>query len=352
MKVLLTIYFTIILTNCNVWGQPGGGGGVIIQTLIDKNGNLISSHDSVLLIRKFILSGKEGLSVKEYDKTAENSSFPKHATVNRGGLYVRPYLNIIKEIKTPHQLIQFIYNRDTVFIEFEDIMEEGTGFSNWMDTLQLIPGSYKIPFRFLYDAYYIKNGTANDTKRFDSIAALARRGLTATTLPMLQPLGILYKMVDKRFTTIYQHTNNTIDTVTLPVKPVYVMNVQSISPGSNSIKMSVNASPMLERDTLLYRIIMNVPSFSLMGRRGQVNKDQQKTITFLKDLTTKPLYINGQLYTGHLKIFTAFSEFRPGSVQVSGVSMNVMYFNKGIFLRREYFPDIELDESREPVRPS
>lgn len=45
MKIFLTVYFAVILIQFDVWGQPGGGGGVIIQTLIDKNGTIISSND-------------------------------------------------------------------------------------------------------------------------------------------------------------------------------------------------------------------------------------------------------------------------------------------------------------------
>jgi hypothetical protein len=352
MKSFAILFFYFLLTSCFAQGQPGGGGGVIIQTLIDKNGHLISSRDSGLVIRKFILSDAVGLSVQEYHSNQEKSSFPKHATVNQGGLYIRPYIGVYDEIKMPHQLIQFIYRGDTVFVEFEDIkMKDGTGYSNWLDTLQLIPGRYKIPFRFLY-GYYTRNGTAADNKRYDSISALARRGITATTIPMLRNLGLLYIMINERFTTIYQNANNTFDTDCLPVKPVYVMKVGAIAIGKKRININVNAAPMLENDTLLYRILMQVPPLNTIAVMNRVNDDQLEAIRALNKLSFKQVYINRQPYTGYLKVFIPFSEFRPGNVTISGFSLSVFYFEDGILLHREDIPDIELDESDVPKRLS
>lgn len=339
-----------VLMGGKAWGQPGGGGGVIIQYLLDKQGNLIDSNDSGFVIRKFILSDKEGLSVREYFKTAESGSFPKHAAVRRGGLYVRPYLNMSKEVRAPHQLIQFAYKGDTTFVEFLDIMKEGLGHSNRLDTLQLIPGSFRIPFGHIED-HYIKKGTESDRKRFDSIRALAWRGLTVNTLPGLRRLGLLLELRHDRFTTVYRNADNTYDTLRLPVKPVYHVSVKSVRLESSSVNINLTDRPMIEDDTLLYRLLLDVRPGGIFPAE-KMDGDQQKAFDFIRDLSIKKLSVNDQAFSGRIKVFIPFAGPSIGGASVSGFHLQILNFDKGKLLRQEYIPDITLDESRIPKRPS
>lgn len=354
MKSLLIAIATIFSITNKTCGQPSGGGGIIIQNFIDKEGNLISSIDSSLIIRKFILSDTGGLTVKEYYKKDESISFEKHASIPHGGLYIPSSLGILQEIKMPHQLIQFAYKGDTTFVEFVDIMKQGMGISNFLDTLQLMPGYFRISFNIL-KGYYIKNGTAGDNRKFDSIQNLVYRGLTTTTLPILQPLGVIGRIIDKKFTTIYLHNNHTYDTVYLPIKPVYCMSVKSITLGSNSVSIYIDEPPMIEKDTLLYRILMNVPPFRMVTMKNKANDEQdeqQKTIAFIRALTTKTLYVNDQFFSGCLKVFIPFSDYAIGGVINSGFGLSILYFYKGKLIRQEDIPDIELDETDIPKRLS
>lgn len=350
MKLSLVTLLISVLMAGKAWGQPGGGGGVIIHHLIDKEGNLIDSNDSGLVIRKFILSDEEGLSVREYFKTAEEGSFPKHATVRRGGLYIRPYLNMSKRVRAPHQLIQFAYNGDTTFVEFLDIMKEGLGLSNRLDTLQLIPGLFGIPFGRIED-YYIRKGTESDRKRFDSIRALAWRGLTVNTLPGLRQLDLLLELRHDRFTTVYRNADHTYDTLRLPVKPVYHLSVKSIYLRSSSVNINITDPPMIEEDTLLYRLLVDVRPVGTFPVK-KMDDDQQKAFDFVRDLSTKKLTVNDRAFSGRIKVFIPFAGPSIGGTSVSGFRLHILRFDKGKLLKQEYIPDITLDESRIPKRHS
>ncbi len=329
--------------------QPGGGGGVIIHTITDKDGRQVDAHDPFLQIRMFYFNEKGGLNIREYFPSQQALSFPKHTSIGKKGMYIHPWLLANKRQSMPHQMLQFIYHADTIFLELENIqMEDGTGISDELDSLQLIPGWYKISFDALYTHYdyLLKQKKKEETQEFYRIQSLFKRGITRTTLEPLGTLDLLQNLNDNLFTTVYLQKDHTLDTLRLPAKPLYLLPSDSIFLSGQKLDLRLHDQPMILHDTVLYRILLQYQT----NRAAAFAPSPNTFLALVVNNKKYKIFTNGKPYSGYLKVFVPFSGFRPGNVNISGFNEYILLVEQGNIIKKEVIYDIDINETYQPVR--
>lgn len=351
MRILYacSLYALFTMLIGTVSAQPGGGGGIIINHILDKDGNVILKSDSALKIRTFYFNKGEGLSVREYTKKDAYQS--RHGQVQPNGIFIEPYLrNNGYKIGMPDQYLQLIYHRDTSLFEFRDIsMENGIGGSSFLDSLQLTGRSIRFSFTAIHRQYGQFRISPDSSKRneFYAIQRLCFR-LTSSSMIQLSKLGLVNELYDRRFNIVYNKPEG-LDSVALPQKPYYVLNHGSIKNEAASIQLNFKDPAMYEEGQSLYRLYLNIRPFDRLAGETYEHKVVN---AFLKDLPKKKLLINDLPFTGSLRVYIPFSGFRPGSVKISGTSLVIYHFSNGVMTDQQEWPDVDINDDHFPERPT
>jgi hypothetical protein len=344
--------FFLLIAATITFSQPGGG-GVLIQTIIDKNGVVVDSDDPALVIRTFVLSDTDGPSIRPYYLTEQEASY-KHQTLNRG-LYIYPYCYLHgSKVKAPDQVVQFMYSGDTTCFEFRDIpIPNGSGASSRIDTVQLIPGNYRFYLNIIKH-YSLNTKREWDAAILDSVGRILQenRSITYATLPILQKINFLESLGNERQPVVYVKEAERYDTAYLVRKPIYYLQINAFEISSTAIQLTIDDDPLLQNGQQLYRCLLMVPAPDIAAIRNYSDEKYQKVVALFKDMKTKPLYINGTAYTGVVKFFLPFHAFMPGAGSVSGYGLSIYTFKEGKLLQEKHVPDVDIDGEYQVVRPA
>ncbi len=351
---VITCCLLLQLISCYCCAQPGSpdGGGIVINTLLDKNGGVISSNDPFLIVRKFIISDGEGASIKEYSKEEETTYYGRHAAPAPGGLFIPPFIaKDFYQTTLPAQLVQFVFRGDTCSFEFRDI-QMAIGVSDHIDTLQLLPGHHRIYMDVLkfYGLIVNKSSTEDFAKAQSIHNLLSVKGVTTATKDTLEKSGLLAHMWQDPAPVIYRKQPAKNDTLYFTRKPVYRLWLKSFSITAKTIALQVIDFPMIENDTLLYRLCMLDPPPDLR-QIAVSDKDPSKLATVITALRERICHVNGQPYSGYIKMFSSFNAFGPGIGQYGGYNLCIFLFKAGKLVKEQIVPDVDLDDERQLVRP-
>lgn len=160
-----------------VSAQPGGGGGLVISNLFNRELNKIELTDSLLTIRGFVMKSDSRYSKVYY----ENYGIVNNRRYGYDGIYLPPdYNNYLtgNNFDNDNQRLLIIYKADTMMIDFSGIMNEnGAGFSDSMDSIVIQKGHY----RHIRNPYK-GNGNLYERKHME----LLRYGITPNTIKELK----------------------------------------------------------------------------------------------------------------------------------------------------------------------
>ncbi|NII28546.1 hypothetical protein HB364_25915 [Pseudoflavitalea sp. X16] len=182
--------FLLLLFTGQLYGQPGGGGGLIINNLYnDKLDKIDLLTDTSLKIRTFILAGEKiyqetflypkllkGYSKARINGRASGFSLPSTADIDE---------NSYSDAGS-NQRMYIIYKKDTMMIDMIGIMgQNGMGFRDGIDSLVIQRGYFKY-YRSKQDSNTYTNEGGHDRN-----SALLRNGLTLYTVKQLPANGYL-----------------------------------------------------------------------------------------------------------------------------------------------------------------
>lgn len=148
MKHLTSLLFVLFIANLLI-AQPGGGGNLNIERILDSNGRVIMRGDKDYDI--FILPSKTNLS-NEY------SSFPFYSTYTAKDTSDQVAQVVLNE---SYSRLLIVRGSDMMLLEFEDMLSEnGMGRDDLLRSVEFIPG-----YRFVIYRGFEKN--RNSSKHID-----------------------------------------------------------------------------------------------------------------------------------------------------------------------------------------
>ena len=160
------------------FAQPGGGGGLDINSFYNANGSLISRTDTSLHIIAFLLedSTVESPILAQLEETyifgkkVSNSSSEIHCNLPPGN--IRLYI---------------IYQKDTMLLDLIGIIDEnGAGIHDYMDSIVIQPGYYRYR-RDIIGNFPTGEGYTERQNRLQQIS----HGLTPRTLRLLTNTNVI-----------------------------------------------------------------------------------------------------------------------------------------------------------------
>ncbi len=125
------------------WAQPGGGGGLRILQIYDREGKLLTRENPTIMIKHYALSDN-GTKIKFQipDSISDHYRFYDRASTF---MFLPPHIRQGRKSKAlPNQRICLIQDTDTMTIDFMDIINEnGAGHSDMVKIIQFRSGYYK-----------------------------------------------------------------------------------------------------------------------------------------------------------------------------------------------------------------
>ena len=348
LAVVCLCYFT-------AFGQPGGGGGLVIKTITDKNNRVIPSIDC-LRIHTFYCNDTAGPSVKQYTK-ADESTYYRYAKQQGQMWYLPPYLQPNSmQVNVPNQIIQLAYHNDTCTVQFTDIpLTIGNGLPYVIDTLQLLPGNYIFKCN-VHKVYGYQSTRIPDAFRetLYTIYVLQSRGFTQYTLPDLVKYNMAAYTRQGLQRIVYKKPDNITDTVFLPTKPLHYVNAENFVWSDTAVNILFYDDPEWEDNTLLYRFLpVFVRTSDDLQAWAKPDKDillYKKVLQYFKE---KKVYINGSLYSGRLKMFAYFHvRHAPGIGNYGGYGLLVLHIKNGKLIKQDEYPDVDLHTEHAVIRPT
>ena len=155
------------------WSQPGGGGGLVVGSLFNENGDTIRLGDPALEIRAISIQ-KNGKAPKVFmeHETLGRISFPPHYHNYRFDQFV----------ELPDHLLYIHYRKTEMVVLFENVTgENGAGHVDRVDSIVIIPGHHTLqrnPYEINQEAWQNRD-----------LSSSWRHGLTPHTIKQLKPVG-------------------------------------------------------------------------------------------------------------------------------------------------------------------
>lgn len=343
MKIYLAVFILSTLVLCqSILGQPGGGGGIQIEKIIDKNLQLISKSDPELKITRFLLGTDSTHKVLQLYSAEAKYHYRTNGKPNH--IFLPPYIYLptfksknAKRTSVPNQRIMLIYKKDTMIIDFIDIlMENGAGYTDYIEVLKLYPGYFtcyrnirnRLPIFFNESAFAIFNAP----KLVDTLNMALKKGINDETLPMLYQYKLLEHNKDLKPYIFFE--NSRYDTLFLAHAPVDSLPYKNIQIKGNNIQIKTTASPIITDSGLQYKFLL--PSFATIKQKHFIEitdkEGQQKYLLFINTSIPTELYINHKKFTGILKLFI------PGQF---GLSRRVCEYREGKLIKTIELPAVK-----------
>ena len=194
-----TIFTLLLLCSLNLYSQPGGGGGLLIEKIYNNENQEINIlNDKNLKIRTFILKDKYVTEetfihekilkdLEKYPNYKYNSEF-----------YLRP-----NNEEYSNQRLYITYAKDTMIVDFEGIIgQNGIGNIDEIDSLKIEKGYFK----------KIKNESYKNNHKYYQkidISFLEEKNLPASFFLKTARYNLSNKLIEDAFTNI----NKAIDKV-------------------------------------------------------------------------------------------------------------------------------------------
>jgi hypothetical protein len=157
----IIILLTLTLLTSNLFGQPGGGGGLYIAGFYNKQLKEINYNDTSFKTRIFALND-----------TSINSKITQEILPSNGKSLSPPFSN---------QRMFIIYNNDSMIIDFFNVMpENGGGNFDYMDSVIFKHGHYRY-FRY-------PNNLSSKVYQEQNLYLLFSNGLTPYTIDNLSKI--------------------------------------------------------------------------------------------------------------------------------------------------------------------
>lgn len=373
MRIIFFLFLTAVAYSGSA--QPGGGGGLqILHVAYWDGNNTISLANAALKLKFYTLSSQKNNRKAAAYKQASISDYPV-TRLSKESIYLPPYIDYTtnkrsERVFMPDQRLELIYKKDTMVIDFMDIMlRSGSGITDVMDTLTMYPGrrmiSYRSPGKRLPELFSKSPILTdyNERQAMDTIRKALLRGITNTTLPVLcrydlvKDEGYLQKVVFVR--------QDGYDTVLLPHAPVNNLYVDALSfsddePGiAPEINIDTGKDPILSGNEPLYKFLFNynLCPDRMVLRLGEKQKKEEpdsiiKAGYFFKQIEKASLTVNGQKYTGTLKIVYPCTGFDLGIRKYSTYGLIVCKYENGRLMSRTGAGDIDIISELQLARPT
>ncbi|MEO1514716.1 MAG: tetratricopeptide repeat protein [Bacteroidota bacterium] len=201
------VWFLALLLCCGMWtssnAQPGGGGGLLIRSLFDAEGQPLSPQNDQLHIRLFEIEDTSQLAVVYQELTdilglGVAGRYHPHGRTDSMSLYLPADIcaNMMfypRRDPCPYrygtnQRLLLVHQQDSMVIDFWGVMSEnGAGNTEFIDSLCFLPGYFR--YRCLVDRWKMEGIHQMEYQQ----RSLFESGLTPHTLAQLAPLTVFEK---------------------------------------------------------------------------------------------------------------------------------------------------------------
>lgn len=357
------IISSILIFSVQLYGQPGGGGGIQILNYTIHSFNYqienILPGDSNLYVDfyEILEKGRQ----KKYNPMPQNQ-YRFYMKKSNGKLdYIPSYIfdGTNKKILR-NQRIDFLYkDKDTATVIFTNIPEENpSGESFAIDTLHLI---FNKTIKFDMKKYLENLSKLNrNSELYDKL----KRGLTLSNLNLLIDLAIVEYVGVKK--SSYKVKINRLDTVYYSVyrEPMYVLNYRDINLmdteknlKSEEIHLFTDNLPELKNGKLHYKFHVVNNDFDTSNTKHTLDSasiiSTYLELNIFTKIDTVPFLVNNNLYSGIVKLVIP-SYWHDVTLKSNPTfDLVVLEFNEGKLIKLNKIKDVGDLYSEHPMsRPS
>jgi hypothetical protein len=345
IPTLFTVFFILSFVN-KTYSQPGGG-GLQIFFIHDRNGVLIDKKDTALKVRRFILSGKKQqyITEREFIPTAMDLDPYGIANMDKTHIFLPPYARK-KNGKTriPNQGLELIYKEDTMRIDFIGVIgENGSGYSDRVERIGMMTG---------YFQYHRKLLPSPDTSLGFRvyIQAQLHHGLDYNNLHILKTLGYIHHIPDPyEREKIEKLARLSCRDTTCSYLGYWTLCYHMIQSAAGRTNIISKAQAVTD-STTTYSFIYYYTNGSDMLYSRKITNENRLADSALNRLITGPLSINGQPFTGYIRLAAPFVGHGVEQHFYHGWTLYTLQFIDGKQVGKTVIPDANLFFNDERMR--